>query len=348
LDRLSPDVRNRFKSIEVIRDQPEVEESTEAPTESADVMPANDLHAKVYIADRGWDASVWTGSANATHAAFDGNVEFLVELRGKKSQLGIDAFLAGPAGTVCMRDLLEPYTPPEAFEPDAELEALEASLDSMRRELATVPWTVSIEARSDGVTYSVRAQAGGAIGMAESGISVLMRPLALGPEVAQPLSPGSTPSATFENVSLEGLSSFLVIEVHGKAGSRALAISFIVNARLVGEPPNRRERLLQSMLRNKRDVVRYLLLLLADLGDEAGLGAMATGAAAGNTYAAELDSEALLEPLLRTFARAPDRLGAVAHLVHDLGVSPETASLVPEGLPHLLEALMAAHAEATS
>ena len=348
LDRLSQEARSGFKTIHVVRDQPEVEDAIESAPESPDVIAANDLHAKVYIADRGWDASVWTGSANATHAAFDGNVEFLVELRGKKSQLGIDAFLAGPQGVVCMQDLLDTYTPAETFEPDAELEALEASLDNVRRQLATLPWSVSVEAHANGDTYRVQTHASGAIQDYEPGISVLLRPLALGPEVAQPLAAQENPSVTFENVSLEGLTSFLVIEVHGKAGSRTLSTSFIVNARLIGEPPNRRERLLQSMLKNKRDVVRYLLLLLADLGDESAFGTMTIGAAATSNGAAEFDSEALLEPLLRTFATAPDRLPAVAQLIHDLGVSPDTAALVPEGLTHLVQALMAARAEATS
>jgi hypothetical protein len=348
LDRLSQEARSGFKTIHVVRDQPEIEDAAESAPESPDVIAANDLHAKVYIADRGWDASVWTGSANATHAAFDGNVEFLVELRGKKSQLGIDAFLAGPQGAVRMQDLLETYMPPESFEPDAELEALEASLDDVRRQLATLPWSVSVEAQGNGDTYRVQTHASGAIQDYEPGISVLLRPLALGPEVAQPLAAQENPSVTFENVSLEGLTSFVVMEVHGKAGSRALSTSFIVNARLIGEPPNRRERLLQSMLKNKRDVVRYLLLLLADLGDEAALGTMTIGAAATNNGVAEFDSEALLEPLLRTFARAPDRLPAVAQLIHDLGLSPDTAALVPEGLTHLVVALMAARAEATS
>lgn len=348
LDRLSQEARAGFTAIHVIRDQPEVEDTPEGAAASPDAIAANDLHAKVYIADRGWDASVWTGSANATHAAFDGNVEFLVELRGKKSQLGIEAFLAGPQGTVCMRDLLETYTPPDTFEPDAELEALEASLESVRRQLATLPWSVSVEAHASGDTYRVQAHASGAIPKYEPGISVLLRPLALGPEVAQHLAAQENPSVIFENVSLEGLTSFLVLEAHGRAGSRALSTSFIVNARLIGEPPNRRERLLQSMLKNKRDVVRYLLLLLAELGDEAGLGTMSIGGGAANTSAAEVDTEALLEPLLRTFARAPDRLSAVAQLVRDLGVSPDTAPLVPEGLAHLVESLMAARAEATS
>ncbi|WP_207919951.1 phospholipase D family protein, partial [Micromonospora sp. KC207] len=38
------------------------------------------LHAKVYVVEKGHQARVLLGSANATDAAFSGNVELLVEL----------------------------------------------------------------------------------------------------------------------------------------------------------------------------------------------------------------------------------------------------------------------------
>jgi hypothetical protein len=42
------------------------------------------LHAKVYVADQNGIGRIWTGSANATDAAFSGNVEILIELTGKQ------------------------------------------------------------------------------------------------------------------------------------------------------------------------------------------------------------------------------------------------------------------------
>jgi HKD family nuclease len=76
------------------------------------------LHTKLYVADCGWQARLWTGSANATEAAFTHNVEFLVELRGKRADIGIDNLLQqeSPKGQqdkrVRLRDLLVPYSPP--------------------------------------------------------------------------------------------------------------------------------------------------------------------------------------------------------------------------------------------
>ena len=36
----------------------------------AEAIELSDLHAKLYVSERGWDAHIWTGSANATAAAF--------------------------------------------------------------------------------------------------------------------------------------------------------------------------------------------------------------------------------------------------------------------------------------
>ena len=54
-----------------------------------------------------WKASVWTGSANATDAAFGSNVEFLVEIQGAKSRFGIDALLAKGSGRGSVRRSLK-------------------------------------------------------------------------------------------------------------------------------------------------------------------------------------------------------------------------------------------------
>ena len=47
------------------------------------------LHAKVTVVERDHRAHVFIGSANATSAAFGGNVEFAVELTGGHSKLGV-------------------------------------------------------------------------------------------------------------------------------------------------------------------------------------------------------------------------------------------------------------------
>ena len=68
------------------------------------------LHAKLFICEQRQQADVWTGSANATSAAFQRNVEFLVQMSGNRSQVGIDKFLASAKdGQVGFKDLLVLY-----------------------------------------------------------------------------------------------------------------------------------------------------------------------------------------------------------------------------------------------
>jgi len=98
------------------------------------------LHAKLYLADAGWQARLWTGSANATEAAFGGNVEFLVELEGRKSQCGIDAVLRpveAKRPTESFLGLLQVFCPGPLVPPiDAERQRLEHEADEIRRALA--------------------------------------------------------------------------------------------------------------------------------------------------------------------------------------------------------------------
>jgi len=78
-------------------------------------IPLRGLHAKLFVADAGWEAKVWTGSANATAAAFERNVEFLVELTGRASRHGVRALLreheehGDRDRRIRFRDLLVPY-----------------------------------------------------------------------------------------------------------------------------------------------------------------------------------------------------------------------------------------------
>lgn len=342
LDALPKSALEPLKDVYTLRAQPETGEEAADDAMPSGSVAANDLHAKLYVADRGWDATVWTGSANATAAAFSGNVEFLVELIGKKSKVGIDTFFQKHAGGLSMTDLLEPFTKSEAVEKDAEVEALDEALDQLRLEIARRRWTVRITARESADEFAVLAAADGGLPEWPETITVRCRPLSLAREAARPVAAGSTDGVVFDSVSLEGLTSFLAFEASGRTGDRVRSVEFVVNATLIGEPANRKDRILQGMLRDKQSVVRFLLLLLSEAGEEFDLGAGSTGGARTGRSMEESESEALLEPLLRAFERSPGRIAAVASLVRELEATDGGSSLVPEGLAELINVIEAA------
>ena len=128
-------------------------------------------------------ARVWTGSANATGAAFGGNVEFLVELEGKKSHCGVDAVIGQRDDGLSLRNLLETYTPrsDEPQEPTPE-QRLERRLDAVRRELAGLRFTARVDSDEDDA-YQLRLtgepRSERSIGAGWSGLAIRCRPLTL-------------------------------------------------------------------------------------------------------------------------------------------------------------------------
>ena len=99
-------------------------DSRSAEDEEADESPPADdpvelvgLHAKLFLFENGLEARLFVGSANATSAAFQQNVELLVELVGKKKNCGINALLGveDDPRLETLRSLLQEYQVPESI-----------------------------------------------------------------------------------------------------------------------------------------------------------------------------------------------------------------------------------------
>jgi phosphatidylserine/phosphatidylglycerophosphate/cardiolipin synthase-like enzyme len=108
------------------------ESDEDAPPAKSEVLEG--LHAKLFVIDRGWNASVFSGSFNATAHALQHNVEFMVELVGRKSQCGVDQFLRQAKGETNFADLLKPYdvdAPPVPA--DATAQQLDDLLQTVKR-----------------------------------------------------------------------------------------------------------------------------------------------------------------------------------------------------------------------
>ena len=113
------------------------------------------LHAKLFVIDHGWDASIFSGSFNATVHALQHNVEFMVELVGKKSRFGVDQFLRQVKGETNFADLLQPYDVNAPSVPaDATAQQLDDLLQATKRALAAAGpgWSSRLRVKK---TYSI-------------------------------------------------------------------------------------------------------------------------------------------------------------------------------------------------
>ena len=233
--------------------------------ETAGLDTLSGLHAKVFIADTGWNAHVWTGSANATTAAFGGNVEFLVEMIGKKSKLGIDATIGEDSNSANLRSMLAEFTPQaEPMEPDKDAVEADARIESVRQAITSLPLVIRIKGdAADGVGLMTTVECTAPL-TAPDGVTVRCRPVMLPPADAKVVEPGKPVQVCFGPHAPESISSFVAFEAVAKVGSAEHAAQFVLNLPLIGAPRDRKERLLRNLLKDTRTLLRFLMLLLSD------------------------------------------------------------------------------------
>lgn len=326
------------------------DDDAEADSEVSELAPLVGLHAKLYVADAGKSTRIWTGSANATQAAFFSNVEFLVELVGPKATFGIDTLLAEPKDTeVNLRSLLEPFRPPAEPIPVLVDEWMELA-EAVQRQVLT--WQLRavvspLEDNSDHYRLELSGQDQGTIQIPPD-IQVSCYPLN-NPHLAISLSSPISPVITFAPMTYVALTSFIAFELRSQDGKRRLG-SFVMNVPIEGMPENRRQQILRSLLSDKTQVLRLLMFLLADTKADArdlaqvmGLGDMTTVALddSSSSNMAHLPQFPLFEALIKALNRNPTQLDRIHSLVKDLRQFPEDETMLPDNFEEIWEPIYA-------
>lgn len=308
----------------VMRDVVQIEESSETEEEPP---TARGLHAKCYVAEEGWKAHIWTGSANATTAGFNGNVEFLVELVGSKAKFGIDSLFENANGKASFGDMLDEFRgPEEASTIDADERAFASAVDELRIALVG---NIRADVAPDGDGHVLNVASSRDVTL-PPGVTVSCWPVTLGAGHSKSLSPGSI-SHSF-SVAFESITSFIAFRVTQKAESGDFEETFVLNVPLTGAPSDRRDRLLRAVIQDRDRFVRYLLLLLADEGFELAEQMSIADRTSRNGADTNRGDEmgGLLESFLRTLEREPERLDHIARLVDDLRAQPDAVRLLPD------------------
>lgn len=302
----------------------------------------NGLHAKVFVMDDGRDAHVWVGSANATSAAFEANVEFLIELVGPRNRLGVDAMLGREDLATGLRPLLSPFEPAAVAEvPDADAKEAESLVDLARVAIASMPWRAEI--RSSGSGFNIELLCNEPL-VVDPRVGLRCRPVSLsaGDMVTIPI--GDSAAVDFGERAEESITSFFAFEATARVGTAERCSAFVVNVPLAGAPADRKERVLRSLLKDSKTLLRYLLLLLAD-DPEAMFQELREPGGEHSSWSADGHWMPLLEQLLRALDRSPDRVEQVQRLIEDLRRTPEGQQLVPPALDSILGPISRVHHE---
>jgi len=366
LDELREKERARFNEILVMDEAAtrlgETDEEIAGEKETGDAkgiesgeLGLSGLHAKLFVAEAGWDARLWTGSANATKAAFSGhNVEFMVELCGRRSKIGIDKLLTYDDHTTTFRDLLKNYVPPKERVPgDSELHRLEEKVESLRQELLTSDLWLSVRQVADEPSHDLVLRMN-----PQKPCPVLDEiegrcwPITLQRGYARDLrSLFTAKEVIFNNISTVSVTSFMAFDLTLRSKELKHSAHFVLNLPMENVPEDRNDHILRTILSDRSRFLRYLILLLSEddttLTWLADLRRQADSGDSGRAIPLLSESD-LLEKLVRAYSRAPEKLRRVAALVDDLCKTPEGRQLLPEGFEELWQVIWKASLEGRS
>lgn len=324
--------------------RPEAEEDDVSPLTEAEAIELSDLHAKLYVTERGATAHVLTGSANATAAAFDRNVEFLVELTAHRKWLGLDGMMATAKGETRFINLLQPAddlvgtaVPPE------EVVALDRCLEEFRTLLAKAGLTIQVTASGEGA-FDLDLQTQEPIDVPQ-GVKASCWPSAVATAgmALRSTAAGAT-VARFPAISFAGVTAFMAFELVGRAGDVERRVDFVLALPLLGAPEGRREHVLRSLVRDRSRMLRFLWLLLADeVADVPDGWAGSTGAPADGEAqrSSAFSTGGLFEVLLKNLDRSPQRLDYLHSLMTEMRRDLAETDLFPEGFDAIWEPIWA-------
>ncbi|KAA1419207.1 hypothetical protein F0U44_12205 [Nocardioides humilatus] len=271
------------------------------------------LHAKVLAWDIGTTGHLLTGSANATSAAFDGNIEFGVLLHGPASRCGVAAIMKDSDNEIGLPRILQPHVPSDDPVPDLTYD-LERQIEQLHAALAERNPTFVVNEGTDGYVVAFRIDAGPLLG------ETSIRPVTLKEGYDRRLGTNNT----WTGLGHSDLTEFVAVRTSLSLDGVEVERTSALRAVLVGAPDDRARRVLRELLSRVEDILRYLALLLRDPGIDDIADALldATndepGDPDGSARPAWLDDLVMVEPLVRAFARNDGSLDRVRHLLDDL------------------------------
>ena len=329
LDKLSEDALADWNEKLVLADTAQDEAEDEDETVDGDdaepvirARPAG-LHAKMFAVEHGWDVTWYVGSANLTRAAFAGsNVEMMASITGRKGRKGgasghgITRFLDG------FRKLCVPYERAEPAPENPVVTDAQARLEKARDALVNAELRVACAPEGDLWRLTV---AGFPI-LPDDDVEVVVWPISIAEDDAHPL---DAPLAWMLPVAR--LTAFIAFRLHVPV-SEVDDIRLTLRLPAEGMPSDRMHQVLRSLLDSPEKFLRFLRALLGGLDATVDWAVNDGKEKDGFDWGIGAGGDTLLDDLVRTAARDPDRLKPVRRLIDDLRKTDEGRKIVPDDL----------------
>ena len=312
LDALSDDALNGVSAYTLAADV-DVPTTDETGEDEPDVPLLHGLHAKVYVlepTDKWTKARVLLGSSNATTPGLTGNVEFLVEVLGRRDRLGIDSILPPDAESRSgLRPLIEPYVrqPPLDREDERTRRRLQGSL----RSIAAIEHLVEIveeDTPGEGQSYRATISTCADYPSTEASVSV-----ALLTRRASTADVERRPHLVVHHLPPADISPCVIVT----ASDGDITESTIVLGRLIGAPKGRLDAVIARQIDDPGKFMRLLMLMLS-LGNPSELAALLEAHRGSGSGGGSLDitTSGVLELVLRGLSTGAAGIEDLDHLIN--------------------------------
>ena len=328
LDKLAENAQAEWNKVFVLKDAAhgESEEGLagENQTAAGVIDRPSGLHAKMIAVEHRWKVTWYVGSANLTSSAFSGsNVEMVASVTGKKGRKGghsghgIDRFLDDGFRKLCVEyERIEPEKEDPAVT-DAR-KRLEAARDALLSTVMCVTcvsagdlWTLTID--GDGIPCA-------------DDVEVVAWPVSVAEDKALRLE-----KAVSWRLPIARLTAFIAFRLSVDVGG-VDDVRMTLRLPAQGIPEDRMHHLLRGLLDSPEKFLRFLRALLGGLDSVLGWAQdSGEGEPTGN-WGFWQSGETLLDDLVRSASRDPDRLKPVRRLIDDLRKTEEGRRIVPDEL----------------
>lgn len=328
LDRLAEEALDEWSDVFVLSDdahgEPEDSLVEENQPSAGGIDRPSGLHAKMIAVEHGWDVTWYVGSANLTSSAFSGsNVEMVASITGKKgrkggnSGQGIDRFLDAGFQKLCVK-----YERVEPEKEDSDITVARTHLEAARDALLNTDLHVSCV--SAGELWTLTIDGNGIPGADD--VEVVAWPVSVSEKEAQPLE-----KSICWRLPIARLTAFIAfrlsVDVQGVDD-----VSMTLRLPAQGMPEDRMHHVLRGLLDSPEKFLRFLKALLGGLDAVHGWAQDSGEGEPSANWGIGQSGETLLDDLIRTASRDPERLKPVRRLIKDLRKTEEGRLIVPDEL----------------
>jgi len=268
-----------------------------------------DIHAKVYLRTKYPDSVLYLGSANASVSAFNGNVECLLALYGKRRYLNVDNLAKDLFGNDNKDNHYEDksnpfkYVIPQDYTLDAEDEA-EQKLEQAIKEYCAIPKTAVVKNEYD-IHINSRPF--------NSDVKIYISPLMK--SMLQPVGD----KMVFAGLKLIDLSEWYIVTARQGNAEMSRVIKIITE----GIPTDERDSaVFASILKETKDknaFLNYIAFLLSDDFLLAYLESLKKNKNGFNFFSLNYDAPILYERMLKAVASSPDCLREIKDVIRLAG-----------------------------